>query len=501
MGNVLVREETLTEIADAIREKTGFSDKYKPPQMPNAIRNISTSADDGPSEEDPIRFYGYEGKLLYSYSIEEMKALTELPRLPEVEGLICQGWNWSLENLQALNREMDVGAIFITDDGATRIYVSLNEDTLHPCMGIYQRVANCMKIDWGDGSQPESSAVINERIWFEHQYETPGNYVIRLVPEEGADVLIYGGIGGTNLFQKNTNEDRTNISYSNTIEKIEIGKGITYFGEYALMGRNLKYVTIPNEKIDLRAAFESAKNLKYIAIPNTVITIWGDFCNGGTCLEKVCFPEGLKNIYSDVFRDCISLKTVCLPEQLSGLGSAWFLGCDNLRRISFPDNLKTIPTSALSGCDRLESIWVGTNTKEISSQAFYNCKCLKELQIPEGITKLGYSFLYGNELFREINIPESVVSIDSGAFQYCYGLIEMTIPQNVTSIAGNAFNGCIGIDNYYFYPSTSPTLGADTVFKSIKDTCKIHVPKGCLEAYQTADIWSTFAAYMVEMEE
>ena len=109
MGNVLVREETLTEIADAIREKTGFSDKYKPPQMPNAIRNISTSVDDGPSEEDPIRFYGYEGKLLYSYSIEEMKALTELPRLPEVKGLICQGWNWSLENLQALNREMDVG--------------------------------------------------------------------------------------------------------------------------------------------------------------------------------------------------------------------------------------------------------------------------------------------------------------------------------------------------------------------------------------------------------
>lgn len=126
---------------------------------------------------------------------------------------------------------------------------------------------------------------------------------------------------------------------------------------------------------------------------------------------------------------------------------------------------------------------------------------MKELQIPEGVTKLGYSFLYGNELFRKINIPESVVSIDSGAFQYCYGLIEMTIPQNVTSIAGNAFNGCTGIDNYYFYPSTPPTLGADTVFKSIKDTCMIHVPKGCLEAYQTADIWSTFAAYMVEMEE
>ena len=31
--------------------------------------------------------------------------------------------------------------------------------------------------------------------------------------------------------------------------------------------------------------------------------------------------------------------------------------------------------------------------------------------------------------------------------------------------------------------------------------CRIHVPKGCLEAYQTADIWSEFVDYLVEMEE
>lgn len=29
----------------------------------------------------------------------------------------------------------------------------------------------------------------------------------------------------------------------------------------------------------------------------------------------------------------------------------------------------------------------------------------------------------------------------------------------------------------------------------------IYVHKGCLEAYQTADIWSELAEYMVEMEE
>ena len=52
------------------------------------------------------------------------------------------------------------------------------------------------------------------------------------------------------------------------------------------------------------------------------------------------------------------------------------------------------------------------------------------------------------------------------------------------------------IGNHY-----TPTLGANTVFKGISENCKIHVPKGCIEAYQTADIWSEFADYMVEMEE
>ena len=77
----------------------------------------------------------------------------------------------------------------------------------------------------------------------------------------------------------------------------------------------------------------------------------------------------------------------------------------------------------------------------------------------------------------------------------------MKIPKNVTSIAAGVFSGCSGIENYYFYPSTPPTLGANTVFKGISENCKIHVPKGCLEAYQTADIWSEFADYMMEMEE
>lgn len=41
MANVLINENTMTDIADAIREKLGVSDTYKPAEMPDAIASIS----------------------------------------------------------------------------------------------------------------------------------------------------------------------------------------------------------------------------------------------------------------------------------------------------------------------------------------------------------------------------------------------------------------------------------------------------------------------------
>lgn len=41
MANVLINEDTMTDIADAIRSKKGVSTTYKPNEMPSAIQSIS----------------------------------------------------------------------------------------------------------------------------------------------------------------------------------------------------------------------------------------------------------------------------------------------------------------------------------------------------------------------------------------------------------------------------------------------------------------------------
>ena len=148
MANVLVNEKTLKAIADAVRARGGTSALMKPGEIPDAVSRIPS----GGSTADmslPVRFFDYEGTLLYSFSLEELAGMERLPDLPFHEGLVCTGWNWSLEDLKATNREMNVAALYATDDGATRFYVTLDEDMLEPQVSFGQSFSNGVRVDWG----------------------------------------------------------------------------------------------------------------------------------------------------------------------------------------------------------------------------------------------------------------------------------------------------------------------------------------------------------------
>ena len=113
MANVLVNEKTLKAIADAVRARGGTSALMKPGEIPDAVSRIPS----GGSAADmslPVRFFDYEGTLLYSFSLEELAGLERLPDLPFHEGLVCTGWNWTLEDLKKTNREMNVAAQYVT---------------------------------------------------------------------------------------------------------------------------------------------------------------------------------------------------------------------------------------------------------------------------------------------------------------------------------------------------------------------------------------------------
>ena len=71
-----------------------------------------------------VNFYDYDGRIIASYTLAEAQALTKLPDPPKHKGLVFQGWNWSLEDVNLLTDPMDIGPNYTTDDGTTRVYVS-----------------------------------------------------------------------------------------------------------------------------------------------------------------------------------------------------------------------------------------------------------------------------------------------------------------------------------------------------------------------------------------
>lgn len=271
-----------------------------------------------------------------AYTVAEAKALTALPDGPVHEGLVFQGWNWTLDKVKALTMPMNVGAMYITDDGKTRLYIRIAaEGRMNVPLYFSQTVAGGVTIDWGDGSGTETLAGTG-KVNTTHTYQGVGDYVITLDPADGCTLGL--GAGSSSYCVMGSAGDNGRV-YCNMLQKVELGRGVTSIGSYA-------------------------------------------------------------------FQYCYSLASV--------------------------------------------------------------------------------------------NIPDSVTSIGAFTFYFCYSLASITIPDGVTSIGSYAFGSCYGMAEYHLKPTTPPTLSSTTAFSGIPSDCVIYVPAGCLEAYQTATNWATYADKMRE---
>lgn len=501
MGNVLVKEETLTQIAEAIREKSGSIDSYRPGEMPEAILEISIYSEDDADPNKPIRFYDPYGGLVYSYTFEEISKLTDLPPLPDCKGLEGQEWNWSLEKILEIGGEIEVGSNYITDDGATRIYVELIDGALNPKIGFKQRVSHSVKVDWGDGSDLETSdANGGGSVSIEHRYSKPGNYVIRLIPDDGVTFELYGYTYSSVILHKVLESSYSNLVYANAIKKVELGRGIITLGDYAFTGASITSVTIPKEVMNYGRAFAGCKGTNYVAFTKAVTNLTSSAFDECAALKRVVFSETLLFLSQYAFYDCWQLQQILLTKQ-TRIGNGYIFSNDKSIERIVVNNCSGVGENEFSSCSALKEIEIdGTALWEIGNSAFRNCERLEKIEIPDCVVRIGtYAFGYCTAL-RSLKIPEGVTIIRSSLCYNDYSLQEMSIPAGVTSIENYAFYGCKGIENYYLYPITPPTL-ANKLAITISDNTKIHVPKGSLAAYQTAEVWSEFADYMVEMEE
>ena len=224
-----------------------------------------------------ITFYDYDGTIVASWTLEELATKTALPDYPSHEGLTCQGWNWSLADLKTTNRKMNVGAMYITDDGKTRIYIRLEEGRTSPMLGVCPN--GTVTVDWGDGTTPDTLTGTDTMTikWTpNHAYAAPGQYVITLTVD--GTMGFYGFVSNSQygtILRYSSGSDVRNHVYKNSVQKIEIGSGVTGIGYYTFYGcYSLASITIPNGVTSIEGnAFNKCYSLASITIPNDVTSI------------------------------------------------------------------------------------------------------------------------------------------------------------------------------------------------------------------------------------
>ena len=420
--------DKLTAIADAIRAKDGTTGKMTLAEMPDKIAAIQTGGGSSSASPKDVNFYDYDGTIVASYSMSEAQSLTALPDGPTHDGLTFQGWNYTLDKVKAFTRPMNVGAMYITDDGKTRLCIRIAaEGRMTVPLYISQTVANGVTIDWGDGSATETLAGTGN-VNTTHTYANIGDYVITLDPVDGCTL----GFGdGSNPYCVLGGTGNAGRVYRNMLQAVQIGISVASIGGYA-------------------------------------------------------------------FSDCSSLASITIPDGVTSIGNYAFSYCYSLASITIPDGVTSIGGYAFSDCYSLASITIPNGVTSIGDNAFDSCYSLASITIPDGVTSIGVAAFENCSSLASITIPDGATSIRISAFNSCYSLASITIPDGVTSIGEAAFVYCYGMAEYHLKPTTPPTLSSSNAFSDIPSDCIIYVPQGCLQAYQNATNWATYASKMQE---
>ena len=268
------------------------------------------------------------------------------------------------------------------------------------------------------------------------------------------------------------------------------------------------------------SAFYGCSSLRAISLYNTVTTIGSSAFYGCSSLTSIIIPVSVTSLEASLFSGCSSLTNVVLPESLTNISNNAFSGCSGLTSITIPESVTSIEDYAFSGCSGLTSITIPESVTSIGGAAFYNCSGLTGITIPESVTSIGGYAFYNCSGLTSINIPENVTSISNFVFFKCSGLTSITIPESVTSIGDYSFSGCSGLTSITFpsgvtsignffgvysgsgqgpcnlsaitcLSSTPPSLNSSAL--SSTNNCPVYVPSTSVDAYKTADVWSSYA--------
>ena len=421
------------------------NDTYDTTLYNSIVVNVPTGGSTGTKND--VTFYDYDGTIVTSYSKDEFANLSALPDNPSHEGLTAQGWNWTLSDAKTyVNKygNLDIGQMYVTDDGKTRIYITLTEGRISPILQLYLNANSELDIDWGDGGTHSTFTTTSAGYQSErHNYSTSGNYVIAITVTTGSfELRSYSSLVSSILWNGNNSASSPDRAYNNSIQKIEIGTGMGSIGDNA---------------------FQNCYALSSITI-----------------------PDGVTGIGGSTFQGCYSLSSITIPDTVTSIGTYAFGSCQSLTTITIPDSVTSIGQYAFQYCYALSSITIPDGVTSIANNTFQNCYTLTSITIPDTVIGIGTYAFNGCFTLQSITIPDTVANIGNNAFTSCYALSSVIVGNSVTSIGTYAFYLCSYMESIKFTSTTPPTISNSNAWNTVPTDCTILIPINTFAAYTTA---------------
>lgn len=399
---------------------------------------ITGTLDTTPPKESDINFWDYDGTLLYAWTFAELATKAELPPLPSHDGLVCQGWNWTLQDIKDAGRELDIGALYITDDGKTRLYVDVDTETWDDfVLNYWQGTKSGTTVDWGDGTTPEA---INDYSYIEHRhvYASSGSYVITMSVKEGAKMRLGNGSSGRMLIA-NSEADSGRCAM---LRSVEVGAKVT---------------TITDQ------TFQFCSRLESISIPQNVEVKGYLTFNQATQL-RVIVIQSITNIFR-TFYGCTNLRAI------AGTGTMDYTDAYTLTNTALRQlNAAVTVAYAVPSLERV-------HIKAVNGQVgnFGGCRSLLEVTIPADATTFVAAAFQGDNALRRVTCLGDIASIPAQVFQRCYPLRFVD------------FTHCTAV----------PTLANVNAFDQTHPQLEIRVPASLADAWKAATNWSSLADHIV----
>lgn len=182
-----------------------------------------------------------------------------------------------------------------------------------------------------------------------------------------------------------------------------------------------------------------------------------------------------------------------------------FYGCSKVTSINLPYSIGIIRRNAFKDCTALKEITVDDNNQAYTAVAgvLYSKDHKMLVQYPVKKADATYELLQdanvicteafkGCEALTKVIIGNAVTAISDNAFTDCKNLQELRLGSSVRIIGANAFKGCPNIA-YIYSPSFFAPHNSPSVFEnSIKETCKVTVPRGQKMNYMRQLEWREF---------